>query len=321
MGSSTLNTIKIFSEFYLRSVREGIILPYDEDVISYLASHTNKSNSFGNYEMCDYLDTINNSIQSIEDCSLAYSRFIALGLKKPHTIYTARIDAAMFESGTSKGINYSWVETEDGVYDPIYRGIWPKKLWYKSFHPNMKTTLDSETEEILLKMVEEDTVESTNRYCRPLLSFGTSYNFQKQYFDATSDEVKYYSFQRLMFNKWSSLRSTNESLPAEMPRELVSPLVCDCIFRDDYSPSERNLACFHLLEFVTSDYEAYLNNRSYIERHYQENTPIVYNGLLRSYLGVSNFDPIVGDVVTSALPQSIIELNNSRENKDSLLDK
>ena len=319
LGRTTLNTINIFTEFYLRNVREGNILPYDDDVISYLASHTSKDNLFGNYLMCDYLDAMNNSIQSIEESSLTYARLIALGLKKPYTIHTVKMDMAMFKNETNKRIDYSWVETEDGIYDPIFRGIWPKKLWEKSFHPNMNCALDEETEELLLQEIKDNTVETPNKYDISLLSTGTMPGFPKEFFGAKSEDIHFYTFQRFMFREWLSLGKDKPSLPREIPKELISRLVCDCICRDEYSPSDRSLACIHLLEFVASNFEGYLKDKAYIEKHYPGDTPIVYNGILKSYLGSKNLDPIVVDVIASSIPQSIRDVNESKDKNNSLL--
>ena len=319
LGRTTLNTINIFTEFYLRNVREGNILPYDDDVISYLASHTSKDNKFGSYMMSDYLDAMNNSIQSIEESSLTYARLIALGLKKPYTIHTVRMDMAMFKNETNKRIDYSWVETEDGIYDPVFRGIWPKNLWEKSFHPNMKCVLDEKTEKQLLQQVKDNTIETPNKYNMPLLSTGTIPGFPKEFFGAEREDIEFYTFQHFMFKEWLTLREKKPSLPIEIPKELISRLVCDCICRDEYSPSDRSLACIHLLEFVASDFKGYLNNKSYIKEIYPGGAPIVYNPLLKSYLGSNNLDPIVVDVIASAMPQSIKTEKESKDKNNSLL--
>ncbi len=110
--------------------RDGKVVPYDDYLIEFLATHTNKGKDFDNY-----LDSLN-STNSISKC-YDYARYLALGMKDDFKLIEGNLSAL-----SGGYFAHCWIETEEYVYDVAFSGKWPKKLYYEVFKPIEQNIID-----------------------------------------------------------------------------------------------------------------------------------------------------------------------------------
>lgn len=127
------NDIEIFEKINGLIV-EGMIVPYDDYLLEFLANHTNcrdrrmiKSN---------YLDTLC-STYSVGENPL-FTRYLALGMRGEFKLCTGTFNAV----DTSN--KQYWIETEEFVYDVSFIGKYPKALYYELFKPVNIEVIDLE---------------------------------------------------------------------------------------------------------------------------------------------------------------------------------
>ena len=119
--------IKIYEEID-NMIKNGSIVPYDEDVITYLNTHSN-------YGKGSYMD----QLQSLDCARLnsKYSRYLMIYLEKKGAILC---DGKL--SLRNGKFSHYWIELDDSVYDTTFIGKWDKQDFYSLFNPKDVRVVD-----------------------------------------------------------------------------------------------------------------------------------------------------------------------------------
>lgn len=119
----SLSTFRKISDLY----NLGIVVPYEDYLIQYLATHTDKVN----LPDTNFLDSLN-SVESIGNC-YRYTRYLALGLTEPFILIEGNLSSLY-----GGHFPHCWIETKDYVYDVGFAGKWPKSTYYNIFKPKQR---------------------------------------------------------------------------------------------------------------------------------------------------------------------------------------
>lgn len=123
-----------------KNIISGSILPYEEDVISFLSSHGNGT------DLNSYLELLcsNESIGKVS----TYIKYLALAfinIQKPFKINEGKLNLYK----PDRDVTHTWIEVDDWVYDVTFIGKYPKELYYELFEPVSKKEVDIESDEKL----------------------------------------------------------------------------------------------------------------------------------------------------------------------------
>lgn len=141
----SLNDLKVYKGYY-DNILNGNIISYEESVINDLATHKNKEDK----DMKSFLSTIlYNSSSSTYLCTRYLMQFLS-GEYKIVDGYLNSFDTPLY---------HSWIESEDKVYDTLFVGVWPKKLFYEITKPTINKVVDSEKDEEY-KRITSKTIET-----------------------------------------------------------------------------------------------------------------------------------------------------------------
>ena len=128
-----------------------LILPYDNEVISFLSSYGNNADSNS------YLELLCSN-KSIGKC-YTYSRYVALAfisMNKNFKLYEGKL------KNLRKGeFTHAWIEVDDFVYDVTFIGKYPKELYYRLFNPVIEKEIDISNDE-KLKTIRENMISIQN---------------------------------------------------------------------------------------------------------------------------------------------------------------
>ena len=141
-----LEVYKKIKEYIL----DGKVKPYDELLQNELKTHTDKNNeNFSNYlnALCsDYC----------VGKSYLLSRYVIQFLdKEKYHLMNGTYDA--FDDKCDA----YWIENDDYVYDVVFTGKWPKKLYYDTFLPNKVNKIDLKNDKPL-KRIEQGNIHTNN---------------------------------------------------------------------------------------------------------------------------------------------------------------
>lgn len=129
----TSNDIEIFEKINGLIV-EGMIVPYDDYLLEFLANHTNSRDH--RMIKSNYLDTLC-STYSVGENPL-FTRYLALGMRGEFKLCTGTFNAV-----DTPNKQY-WIETDEFVYDVSFIGKYPKALYYELFKPVNIEVIDLE---------------------------------------------------------------------------------------------------------------------------------------------------------------------------------
>lgn len=160
---------------------EGVVVPFDDYIIEFLATHRDASNS--NIKT-NYLDALNSNY-SISKC-YRFARYLSLCIQDGFVLNEGRI------STLYKGeFPHSWIETEDSVYDTAFIGKWPKDLYYDLFKPVVEKVIDVETDEQCIQF-RNCTVLSKEKSEMPFLSYINWYSYMSNRFIPNPFGIAFY---------------------------------------------------------------------------------------------------------------------------------
>ena len=97
------NCLPIYEKFD-DYIEEGIVIPYDDYLIEFLATNAPNKNSY-----YSYLDLLN-STSSIGNC-FEYARYLALGMKEPFKLCEGNL-SSLYDGYFPHG----WIENDEYVY-------------------------------------------------------------------------------------------------------------------------------------------------------------------------------------------------------------
>lgn len=247
-------------------IKEGLVLPYDDELLYFLANFTDKKNK----NIKNYLKGLK-STYSISKC-YRFSRYLALGMNQPFHLYKGKLNKL------HKGdFPHSWIETEDYVYDTAFPGKWPKKLYYQLFEPIIENEIDLETDEKYLEFKANNSEAETPDDI-PFLKYIDWYNYTSHanipspyfsfepnyyYFPQDVEKVAKLNFVRLIENEWNDNKINADD---EIPYELFSQELSDFIERGNYIKGKEPLYR-ELIRFI-------INNRDLYEEKKKDETDI-----------------------------------------------
>lgn len=129
----------------------NLILPYDEEIIWFLSSYGNKTDSKS------YLELLCSN-KSVGKC-YTYSRYLALAfinMNKNFKLYEGKLKKLR------KGeFTHAWIEVDDFVYDVTFIGKYPKELYYRLFNPVIEKEFDMVNDE-KLKTISKNIISIQN---------------------------------------------------------------------------------------------------------------------------------------------------------------
>ena len=143
---------------------EGIVVPYDDYLIKYLSTHTNKD-----YKYDNYLDLLC-STRSMGNC-YTYARYLALGMKGDYQLCEGNL-SSLYDGY----FPHAWVENDKYVYDVAFIGKWPKEVYYKLFNPIDVKIIDLENDKKFTKY-KNNSIEAINKAECPFLKYIKWYGY------------------------------------------------------------------------------------------------------------------------------------------------
>ncbi len=305
-------------ETYDLGVMNGTITQFDEEIRSYLANHCNKERKIGNSEISDYLDAFhidNGKLQYVVRTRL-FSRVLALALLSQNPDADVKICSANIPFlDNSTGINYSWVESGNYIYDSYFVGVWDKDAWYAVFTPLTESVVVTpSSEDDLFLLIKEGTEETPHNYTNLLMQSHVRKSCPElKYFDYSENDATIFEYQAAAFREWRKvLLSSNVGKEQyDIPPEFLSPpfiKALDLNIESGYDTKvSKESVLRHLFEFVTSNYEFYESHR--------EDKPINGNSLLvQAYRKPGESDLYVVSLLES-IPSIISEMNNRNMNR------
>lgn len=211
--------LKIYRQI-LEYCREGVVVPYDDYIIEFLATHRDASNS--NIKT-NYLDALN-STYSISKC-YRFARYLSLCIKDGFVLNEGKL------STLYKGdFPHSWIETEDSVYDTAFIGKWPKDVYYDLFKPVVEKVIDVASDKQCIQF-RNCTVLSDERSLSPFLSYINWYSYMSNrfipnpfgiafyptwlHFPQDLDRVEAVEARNFVESEWKKVSSLEE-IPSEL---------------------------------------------------------------------------------------------------------
>lgn len=235
-------------------VDKGLITPFEDNIIEFLATHTDQNNK----NISNYLDGLNSNY-SISKC-YRFSRYLALAMDKPFHLYEGRI--GNIQNGDCP---HAFIETDNDVYDVTLIGKWPKELYYDLLNPIVETVVDLNSDE-RYQEYQKNTVEALNRNTQLALKYINWYTYMRHaeipnpyfsleptwlYFPEDQERVNAMMFEESLKKEWDYYE-TNKDMPGELlSSELKTYMETKIYFKDSYSLYQE------LIRFIATNYDLY----------------------------------------------------------------
>lgn len=123
-----------------KNIISGLILPYEEDIVTFLSSHGNGIDSNSYLELLCSSESVAKADTYINYLALAF-----INMNKPFKIYEGKVNLYK----PDRDVTHTWIEVDDWVYDVTFIGKYPKELYYELFGPESKKEVDIESNEKL----------------------------------------------------------------------------------------------------------------------------------------------------------------------------
>lgn len=234
---------------------EGLVIPYDDDILYFLDTHTDINNKY----IKSYLSGLK-STYSISKC-YRFARYLALGINKKFHLYEGKLSKL-----SDSDFTHAWIETDNYVYDVSFIGKWPKKLYYQLFQPQVEKEIDLNNDEKYLEYKKNcQEIQNSNNH---VLQYIDWYNYMRfimipnpyisinpswLYFPQDIEKVKVLNHQEFIQTEW---KKASKSSPREIPTELFSKELNDFIEQANYL-KEKNYIYQELIKFIVDNYELY----------------------------------------------------------------
>lgn len=235
-------------------ISEGLVTPFEDDLLDFLANHTDKDNN----NIKSYLSGLK-SIYSISKC-FRFSRYLALGMNQPFHLYEGRLNKL-----NNGDFPHALIETEDYVYDVSFIGKWPKKLYYQLFQPVIEKEIDLEHDEKYLEY-KSNTIETQIQDEIPLLQYIDWYNYKRfalvpnpyvtitpdwLYFPQDQEKLSEINYKKIIEREWKKYKIDND-----IPLELFSKELSQFIDGENYIKEKDDLYR-ELIKFIINNYDLY----------------------------------------------------------------
>ena len=239
-------------------VKDGTVVPFENSLLNYLATHTDASND--NVEF-NYLNALN-STYSISKCYL-FTRYLALAMNKPFRLCEGKL-TSLYEGE----FQHAWIETDDSVYDVAFIGKWPKSVYYDLFQPVVEkdVNLDDDKE---YNHYKRNNIKATIPALVPVLKYIDWYRYMRnaqipypsditlspswRYFPKDLDRAEYFDLISFIYNTWNSNKKENLG---DIPQELLSEELSQYI--DDANFIKRKKDVYkELIHFIINNWDMY----------------------------------------------------------------